>query len=126
LNSDANLVFSLDSTGGGLGASSSELIANSVSLNASSEFTFEDIASSPGSLTVGDTFTVISAAGGLTGTFTNLGAGTNFTVDGNQYQATYTSTALTLTVIPEPETWGLMISGLGLLIGFQRMRKRTR
>ncbi len=126
LLSDAQFVFNLNSTGGGGGSGSSELIAASVNLNSSAEFSFFDISSNPGALTMGDIFPVIStSSGALTGTFANLPNGAVFASNGNVYQAEYNSTELTLTVIPEPATWGMIISGFGMLIGIQKLRKRS-
>ncbi len=124
LLSDGDFVFTLNSTGGGLGASSSELIAQAVSLNSSAEFTFSDLAGTPGSLTQGDTFNVISATGGLTGAFQNLPNGAIFSSGPNSYEALYNPDGLTLEVIPEPATWGLIILGFGSLLSIQKLRKR--
>jgi autotransporter-associated beta strand protein len=125
LNSDAKFIFTLNSTGGGVGTSSSELIASSVSLNSSAEFTFQDIASTPGTLTQGTVFTAISTGiGGLSGTFGNLPNDDVFAANGNLYEAAYTSDSLTLTVVPEPGTWGMILSGFGMLICIQKLRKR--
>ena len=54
LKSDAEYKFNLNSTGGGSGAGADELIASSVSLNASAQFTFTDIATTPGTLSLGE------------------------------------------------------------------------
>jgi hypothetical protein len=40
---------------------------------------------------------------------------TNQTIGGND---------IVLTAIPEPGTWGMILGGFGMLIGFQRFRKR--
>ncbi len=118
--SDGNYVFSLNSTS----SVASQLIAQAVSLDPASEFTMNDIAATPASITQGTVFTVINTANGISGTFGNLPNNDLFTYGQNDYLATYTSDELTLTVVPEPATWGLMISGLGMLIGLQKMRKR--
>ena len=124
LNSDAEYVFNLDSTGGGAGNGSSELIAASVSLDAASQFTFNDLAATPGTLTNGTEFTSINAPGGITGTFENLPNDSLFTSGPNTYEATYSTDELTLIVVPEPATWGMIVSGLGMLIGIGKLRKR--
>ncbi len=117
--SDGDYVFTLNSTTG----VGSQLIAQGVSLDPDSEFTMNDLAA-PGGATPGTVFTVIDTANGITGTFGNLPNGDLFSYNQNDYLANYNGNQLTLTVVPEPATWGLMISGLGMLIGLQRMRKR--
>jgi len=124
LNSDAAYLFNLDSTNGGSGSGASELIAKAVSLNSGAEFSFNDLASTQGTLNPGTNFVAIFAPGGLTGEFGDLANASQIISGPNTYDVNYTSTELTLTVVPEPGTWGLMISGFGLLIGIQKLRKR--
>ncbi len=125
LLSDAEFVFNFNSTGGGAGSGSSELLAASVSLNADSEFSLDDIAVTPGDLTQGTVFTaILTSPGDLTGSFENLPQGDVLTVGPNQLQANYTADSLTFTVVPEPATWGSLLLGFGLLMGIQRLRKR--
>jgi fibronectin-binding autotransporter adhesin len=122
LDSDAAFAFNLNSTGGG--GSSSELIADSISIDAASMFTFSDIAAAPAQLTPGTEFTSIDASGGITGSFLNLPNDSVFTYGPNTYEATYSSTELTLTVVPEPAAWGMTILGLGMLYSARKLRKR--
>jgi len=61
---------------------------------------------------------------------TSLSDGDQFTVDSNGnvelFQINYGTTADTLTAlsVPEPETWALMMGGMGLLAFGQRFRRR--
>ncbi len=124
LLSDGQFVFNLNSTGGGAGAGSSELLALSVSLDPASDFQFNDIAATPGVLTQGGAYTVIDTTGGLTGVFANLPNGDIISSNGNQFQAQYGTDTLTLVVVPEPATWGMVILGFGMLLSLHRLRKR--
>jgi T5SS/PEP-CTERM-associated repeat protein len=123
LNSDAEFVFNLDSTNGGTGNGSSELLASSVSINPDSEFAFGDISSDPASLTLGTEFAVIDTTDGITGTFGNLPNDSRFTSGPNTYQATYSSNGLSVTVVPEPATWPMIFAGLGALNMLKRFRR---
>jgi len=42
--------------------------------------------------------------------------GTNSTIGSND---------IVLTTIPEPGTWGMILGGFGMLIAFQRLRRRV-
>jgi autotransporter-associated beta strand protein len=125
LNSDAEFVFNLDSTNGGAGNGSSELLAFSVSLNTDSQFNLSDISSDPASLTPGTEFTVIEIRGGeIAGTFENLPNDSRFSSGPNTYQATYSINSLTVTVVPEPMTWAMVLAGLGMLSVVKRFAER--
>jgi fibronectin-binding autotransporter adhesin len=126
LNSDGEYAFSLNSTGGGAGSGADELIAASLSLNSNAHFTFADIATSPAALTPGTAFVAIQTTGAIIGTFANLPNGYEFISGPNAYQAAYTTDELTLTVVavPEPGTWAMILSSLGFLTTYQRMRRR--
>jgi hypothetical protein len=116
LSSSAEFIFDLDSTNGGAGNGSEELLAASVTLDPGSQFEFNDISSDPGSLNDGTEFTVIESTGNLTGTFANLPNGSQFRAGPNDFEATYNSNSLTLTVVvPEPATWAMVLTGLGVL-----------
>ncbi len=124
LGSNAEYAFNLNSTGGGAGDGSSELIAASATLDAGCQLTFDDIAATPGKLTPGDEFIAFQTADGFTGVFGNVANDSIFTIGPNTYEAVYSPDDLTFTVVPEPSTWGLAISGAGILIGIGKLRKR--
>ncbi len=124
LDSTSQYVFNLDSTGGGAGNGASEIIATSVTLEAGSLFTFNDIAGSQGTLTRGTEFIAFQTADGITGAFANLPNDSSFTVGQNTYEATYSPDDLTITVVPEPATWQMIAAALGLLVAIRTPRKR--
>ncbi|MGB8356946.1 MAG: PEP-CTERM sorting domain-containing protein, partial [Chthoniobacteraceae bacterium] len=67
--------------------------------------------------TIGDVYVTVNGvkqefALSYTGEFAD---GANATIGGND---------IVLTAIPEPGTWGMILGGFGMLIGFQRLRKR--
>ncbi len=124
--SDGEYLFALNSFGGGAGSGSSELLASAVNLTAGGQFVYLDIGEPQQALTLGTSFTAIATTNGIDGVFANLPNGAQFTLGPNIYEAVYTGNDLTLTVVPEPETWGLLLSGCGMLVGIQRMRGRRR
>ncbi|MGA3172607.1 MAG: PEPxxWA-CTERM sorting domain-containing protein [Chthoniobacteraceae bacterium] len=74
-------------------------------------------------LTLGTEFTAIESTGGLTGAFGNLPNNFQFSSGPNTYQATYSSNGLTVTVVPEPATWAMMLAGLGMFNVVKRFRR---
>ncbi|MGB8355543.1 MAG: PEP-CTERM sorting domain-containing protein, partial [Chthoniobacteraceae bacterium] len=67
--------------------------------------------------TIGDVYVIVNGvkqefALSYTGNFAD---GANATIGGHD---------IVLTAIPEPGTWGMILGGFGMLIGFQRLRKR--
>lgn len=122
LLSDATFVFELDSTAG----TADQLVANGVSLDGSSLFSFTDLGA--GTLALSTEFIIISntSGGAIAGTFSNLADGSTFTSGANQFQVSYAGgdgNDLTLTVVPEPST--ALLAGLGLAV-MLRLARRSR
>ncbi|MFA7344272.1 MAG: autotransporter-associated beta strand repeat-containing protein [Terrimicrobiaceae bacterium] len=121
--SDADFKFELNS--GTLAAD--KVVANGVTLNSSATFSFTDLGS--GTITLGTTFTVIDNTSGsaITGAFSNLANGSQFTSGANTFQASYTGGTgndLVLTaVVPEPSTLGLLSLGFTALWWRARHRR---
>jgi len=84
------------------------------------------------SATLGQTYTLISTNGAITGAFSNLADGGTYTDNGYAFIASYgTGTSNTFTlrvtmVAPEPQTWMMMATGLGMLMGGRRMCRRIK
>jgi hypothetical protein len=82
-------------------------------------------------ITSGNQFTILTATNGLTGTFANAPlSGQRFsTFDGlGTFQIDYSASSVLLSnfaPVPEPPTWALLVSGLGL-VGWAARRKRNR
>lgn len=81
------------------------------------------------SLATGD-YTLMTASGGGLGAGFTLAQDT-MTINGITYafslensQAEFEVLTISLASIPEPGTWALVLSGMGMLGGFQRLRKR--
>lgn len=128
-NSDSTFLFELNSSTG----LADQLVANGVSINAATAFSFTDLGNGP--LTVGTVFTIIdntAATASIVGTFASYAEGASFTVNGNEYVLSYlggTGNDVTLTVasaIPEPSTWALIASAsvLGMAV-LRRRRERA-
>jgi len=84
-------------------ATTDEVIAARVTINAGAQFAFEDIGNS--TLAIGTIFTIINntSATPITGTFSNLPDGSIFSANGNTYQVSYeggNGNDLDLTVVP--------------------------
>ena len=69
-----------------------------------------------------DTFTIISGFGTVTGTFNGLADASEFTVDTTTFRIDYNDEDITLTVVPEPGSLGI----LGLLAAAAILRRRAR
>ena len=90
--------------------------------------------------TANDVLYLIISGNPVSGQFATVNgspiSGNTFTFESNQWQISYnaTSTAFTgaggdvaveeLTAVPEPGTWAMLLSGVGMLVGLQRMRRR--
>jgi len=76
---------------------------------------------------VGDMFTILTAAGGLTGGFADVtysGFGNGVVFDPVNYDYGAGTVSLHIAAVPEPETWAMLLAGLGL-VGMAA-RRRTR
>ncbi|MCX7817852.1 MAG: autotransporter-associated beta strand repeat-containing protein, partial [Kiritimatiellae bacterium] len=72
---------------------------------------------------IGDTFQVVSGFASLSGTFAGLpSSGSTFNVGSTQFQIDYNASDITLTVIPEPSTLGLV----GMVAAAMLLRRRLR
>lgn len=90
-------------------------------------FTFHMMPGAENSFAAGDSLTLVSSSA-LTGTFLNLPHGTRlFASHGTgSFVINYTSTSVVLNQflpVPEPSTWALMITGLGVVI-FATLKRR--
>ncbi len=63
---------------------------------------------------IGDTFTLLTASGGITGSFDSITSGYEVDIVGNTLQ---------VTVIPEPSTWAMVLGG-GMMLLWLGSRKR--
>ncbi len=84
-------------------ATADKIVANGVTINGGSLFSFADLGSAV--LPTGTVFTVIdnTAATPIAGTFANLPDGSTFTIGPNTFQVSYSGVDgnnLTLTVVP--------------------------
>jgi len=76
-------------------------------------------------------YTIVTAGSAPTGTFAGLPSdGSTIDINGFTFAINYdvgvggNSDTLTLTAIPEPGTFGLILGGMGMLIAIQRKRRR--
>ncbi|MGB8352334.1 MAG: PEP-CTERM sorting domain-containing protein, partial [Chthoniobacteraceae bacterium] len=66
--------------------------------------------------TIGDVYVIVNGTNQEFALSYTGSLGSNSTINGND---------IVLTAIPEPGTWGMILGGFGMLIGFQRFRKRS-
>jgi autotransporter-associated beta strand protein len=83
-------------------------------------------------LGVGVTFAIAQSTTPITGNFAGLPDNTTFNLGDNNYTIHYGNgdgitdeITLTTTAVPEPQTWAMMIGSFGMLVGLQRMRRRS-
>ena len=118
----ANLDFDLATTAAG---TSDQIVTGALSLGSTVAFTFNAL--TPANLQTGVAYTLIhTTVGGITG-FNTGNITTNWlNGDGSNYSAAYTQDGTNLLVtfaaIPEPQTWVMLISGVGMLTMLRRRR----
>jgi fibronectin-binding autotransporter adhesin len=66
---------------------------------------------------------------GLTGSETGLASIATWTITNSDWAGTFSydgsgGVDLTLAAVPEPSTWAMLVGGFGMLLGFQRSRRR--
>lgn len=117
--------------------SSSKVTASSLLLDTANSvvLTISDVGGDA-ALADGTKFTILDYKSGtyngglLTYNSTVLSNGAGFSMGSNYFQINYTDSVngdntVTLTAVPEPGTWAMVISGLGLLSFWQRNRRRS-
>lgn len=125
LLSDATYQFELRSNT----LAADRIVANGVSLNSSSVFSFTDLGSS--AIALNTIFLAIDNTSGfaIVGTFSGLAEGATFTSGLNRYQASYVGGVggndFTLTVVPEPSTFVLLAVGLGIVLILRRRARAS-
>jgi hypothetical protein len=102
--------------------------ANGVTINGAS-FLFTNLGNV--SLATGTKFVILdnTSTFGINGVFNNLADNSTFTNNGNTYSVSYEGgdgNDLTLTVVPEPSAWQLLIAGSLLLFTSSGKRKSKR
>ena len=116
----ANLDFDLDTTAAS--SNNDKIATGALSLGSTIIFNFSQL--TPGTLEIGQLYTLISAS-----SISGFSAGNISTtwVNGTPYTATYSVVGnnldVTFTAVPEPGTWAMLVGGLSMLSCFQRPRR---
>ena len=124
LNSDSAFQFKLDSSNAGY---VDQLSVSGTLTLTGALLTGADIASST-TVPIGTQY-FLAQAGSISGAFANAAQGADIAVGSNLYSVDYTQdggTVIDLTLvgaIPEPGTWGTILLGFAMLVGFQRSRR---
>ena len=140
LSGSSHLSIELGRTVAGAGTLSNDQVSvtGTVSLTSGADLQLS-IASGQFNPIIGDLLTLVNndstdavtgaaAFTKLNGVTTTLTQDSVFTFNAVDYQISYvggTGNDITLLVVPEPGTWAMMLSGLGMLVGMQRMRRRS-
>jgi hypothetical protein len=74
-------------------------------------------------LTAGQTFTFITAAGGVTGTFAGLPDGSQLVVGSSTYTIDYSPNSVGLVAVPEPSAVLALFAGVLPMLGLRRFRR---
>lgn len=115
-NSDASFVFELNSS-----TMNTDRVTSGGVITLNGVFSLIDLNSGTSGWNPNDSITVINGSS-LSGVFSNLANGQIITVNSVQYQASYSATALNLTVVPEPRTAFLIVVGGVAALFFRRRR----
>jgi len=122
--SDAAYQFTLNSSNAN-GITDKLNVGNTLAIGTGATLTGLDFGG--GTVPIGTQY-IIATAFNVTGFFANAPQGSLINIGSNEYTIDYTANSdqeIVLTAaVPEPATWVAMLSGLGLLVGLQRLRRK--